>query len=97
MTRSSIPSWSTCGRKGEPALRGLLVDSFVAKGKRRAIVALVKILSEIGDGAAKARAIDRIFELPAMRARELLIRIADAEKDPETLDRIDGLLAKLEE
>ena len=81
----------------EPALRGLLVDGFIAVGKRRAIVAMMKALSEIGDNAAKTRAIDLIQELPARRARELLIRIADVEKDPETLDRIDGLLLKLEE
>ena len=84
-------------KESEPALRGLLVDNFVAVGKRRAIVALMKTLAEIGDDAAKARAIDRIYDLPARRARELLIRIADVEKDPETLDRIDGLLRRLEE
>ncbi len=78
-------------------MRALLVDSFVAAGKRRAVVALVRTLSEIGDGAAKARVLERIGELPAMEARELLIRIADAEKDPETIDRIDGMLVKLEE
>jgi hypothetical protein len=84
-------------KEREPALRGLLVDSFVAAGKRRAVVALMTTLSEIGDSAAKTRAIDRIYELPARRAREMLIRVADVEKDPETIDRIDGLLLKLEE
>lgn len=84
-------------REKEPALRALIVDDFIAAGKRRAIVALVRTLSEIGDGAGKARVLRRIGELPAMRARELLIRIADAEKDPETIDKIDGMLVKLEE
>lgn len=81
----------------DPALRGLIVDDFIAAGKRRAIVALVRTLSETGDTAGKARVLERIGELSAIRARELLIRIADAERDPETIDRIDGMLAKLEE
>jgi hypothetical protein len=84
-------------KEEEPALRALLVDDFMAVGKRKAIVALVRTLSEIGDGAAKARVLERIGDLPPMQARELLIRIADAEKDPETIDRIDGMLLKLEE
>jgi hypothetical protein len=84
-------------RESEPNLRGLIVDDFIAAGKRRAIVALVQTLSDIGDTEGKARVLRKIGELPARRARELLITIADAEKDPETIDRIDGMLARLEE
>jgi len=80
----------------DPKLRSLIVDGFVALGKRRTIVALMMTLTEIGDRDAKARALDRICSFPPMKARELLLLIADAERDPETIDRIDSLLAGLE-
>ena len=60
------------------------------------IAALMMTLTEIGDKQGKTEVLDRIYAFPPMRARELLIRIADIEKDPETIDRIDGLLSRLE-
>ncbi len=79
-------------KEREPELRGLLADYVVAAGKRRAIVALMKILSDMGDGATRERVVERICEFPEISARDLLIRIADVEREPEMIDRIDGLL-----
>ncbi len=78
-------------------LRRLLVRGFVETGKRRSIVALMAALSEVDDRDAKAYTVDYICGLPPRTARDLLIEIADAEKDPEMIDAIDGRLSRLEE
>ncbi|MGA2109643.1 MAG: HEAT repeat domain-containing protein [Syntrophorhabdales bacterium] len=83
-------------KERDPRLRALLVDGLVALDKRKLIAALMMTLTEIGDKQGKTEVLDRIYAFPPMRARELLIRIADIEKDPETIDRIDGLLSRLE-
>ncbi|MGD0658545.1 MAG: hypothetical protein ABSD38_10815 [Syntrophorhabdales bacterium] len=83
-------------KENDPRLRALLVDGLVALDKRKLIAALMMTLTEIGDKQGKTEVLDRIYAFPPMRARELLIRIADIEKDPETIDRIDGLLSRLE-
>jgi hypothetical protein len=79
------------------ALRMLLVEGFIETGKRKSIVALMAALSEMGDKDAKAHVVDYICGLPPRTARDLLIEIADVEKDPEMIDRIDDRLSKLEE
>jgi hypothetical protein len=84
-------------RESEPALRALLVKGFVVIGKRRTIVALMNTLTEMGHREAKMRVIDYISRLPARSARELLIEIADVEKEPEMIDEIDARLSKIEE
>jgi hypothetical protein len=84
-------------KESSPELRMLLVESFVASGKRRSIVALMSALTEMADKDAKAHVVDRIYHLPARTARDLLIGIADVEKDPEMIDRIDYWLSRLEE
>jgi len=84
-------------KESSPELRMLLVESFVASGKRRSIVALMSALTEMADKDAKAHVGDRIYHLPARTARDLLIGIADVEKDPEMIDRIDYWLSRLEE
>ncbi len=79
------------------ALRRLLVEGFIETGKRRSIVALMAALSEMADKDAKAHLVDYICGLPPRTARDLLIEIADVEKDPEMIDRIDDRLTRLEE
>ncbi len=81
----------------DAALRDLIVKCFVAIGKRRTAVALMNTLSEIGDTALKIKALDYIYALPARRARDILIEIGVAERDPEMIERIDTCLAMLEE
>jgi hypothetical protein len=83
-------------KEKEPGLRALLVDGLVGLDRRKLIAALMMTLTEIGDKQGKTDVLDRICAFPPARARELLIRIADIEKDPETIDRIDSLLSRLE-
>jgi DNA-binding transcriptional ArsR family regulator len=84
-------------RETEPELRRLLVEGFVTIGKRRTIVALMNTLTEMAAWDMKLRAIDYVYSLPARTARELLLEIAEVEKDPEVMDRIDYRLSRLEE
>ncbi len=51
----------------------------------------------MGDRDGRMRAIDSIYRLPATSAHNLLIEIANVEKDPEMIDRIDYWLSRLEE
>ncbi len=80
-----------------PELRSFLVEGLVAAGRRRAVVALMRTLAEMGDRDARIKAIDAIYRLPASTAHNLLLEIASVEKDPEMIDRIDEWLSKLEE
>ena len=84
-------------RETDSELRRLLVEGFVTIGKRRTIVALMNTLTEMAAWDTKLKAIDYIYSLPARTARELLLEIAEVEKDPEVLDRIDYRLSRLEE
>jgi hypothetical protein len=84
-------------RETAPKLRTFLVEGFVAAGRRRTIVALMRTLAEMADRDARIKAIDTIYRLPARTAHDLLIEIANVEKDPELIDRIDYWLSKLEE
>ncbi len=84
-------------RETVPELRGFLVEGFVAAGKRRTIVALMSTLAEMADRDARIKVIDALYRLPARTAHNLLIEIANVEKDPEIIDRIDYWLSKLEE
>ena len=74
-----------------PELRGFLVEGFVGAGKRKTVVALMSALAEMGDRDARIKAIDSISRLPARNAVNLLLEIANVEKDPEMIDRIDLL------
>jgi hypothetical protein len=84
-------------RETVPELRGFLVEGFVAAGRRRTIVALMKTLVDMADRDARIKVIDGIYRLPARTAHNLLIEIANVEKDPELIDRVDYWLSKLEE
>ncbi len=84
-------------RETVPELRSLLVEGFVTAGRRRTVVALMRTLAEMGDRDGRMRAIDSIYRLPATSAHNLLIEIANVEKDPEMIDRIDYWLSRLEE
>jgi len=84
-------------RETVPELRGFLVEGFVAAGRRRTIVALMRTLTEMADRDARIKVIDAIYRLPARTAHNLFIEIANVEKDPELIDRIDDWLSRLEE
>jgi hypothetical protein len=80
-----------------PELRAFLVEGLVGAGKRKTVVALMGALAEMEDRDERIKAIDSISRLPARNAVNLLLEIANAEKDPEMIDRIDYWLYKLEE
>jgi hypothetical protein len=84
-------------RETDAGLRDLLVKCFVSIGKRRTAVALMTSLSEIGDTALKIKALDYIYALPARKARDILVEVGVAERDPDMIERIDTCLAMLEE
>jgi len=45
----------------------------------------------------KLEGIDYIFNLPSKTARDLLLEVAEIDKDPEVKNKIGSLLAILEE
>jgi hypothetical protein len=51
----------------------------------------------MADRDARIKVIDAIYRLPARTAHNLFIEIANVEKDPELIDRIDDWLSRLEE
>lgn len=91
------PLLAHLSRETDAGLRDLLVKCFVSVGKRRTAVALMCTLSEIGDTALKIKALDYIYALPSRKARDILIEVGVAERDPEMIERIDTCLAMLEE
>ena len=78
-------------------VRGLIVEGAISSRTRKAILAVMNILSDAGDREMRLRIPDLISVLPPKAARELLMELADVEKDPELLDRMDSVLARLEE
>jgi hypothetical protein len=84
-------------KETDASLRDLLVKCFVSVGKRRTAVALMCTLSEIGETALKIKALDYIYALPSRKARDVLVEVGVAEKDPDMIERIDTCLAMLEE
>jgi hypothetical protein len=91
------PLLSHLRNETDSELRMLMVRTFVMLGKRRTIIALMNALTEMDDKEAKEKTVDYISQLSLRKARELLIEIADIEKDPDVIDRIDNYLSKLEE
>ena len=78
-------------------VRGLIVEGAISSRTRKTILAVMNILSDAGDREMRLRIPDLISVLPPKAARELLMELADVEKDPELLDRMDSVLARLEE
>jgi hypothetical protein len=62
--------------------------------KRRALVAIINTLQDIGDRQLRLNAIDFFYSLADGKAKEFLVEIREQEKDPLVLMRIDNLLAK---
>lgn len=84
-------------RETVPELRARMAETIAATGKRNAILALMNLILDPKDAALKHRVLEQVAALPGMTARELLLEMGDLERDPETIDRIDQLLAMVEE
>lgn len=84
-------------RETVPELRVRMAETIAATGKRNAILALMNLILDPKDAALKHRVLEQVAALPGMTARELLLEMGDLERDPETIDRIDQLLAMVEE
>jgi hypothetical protein len=79
-----------------PELRARIAETIAATGKRNAILALMNLILDPKDATLKHRVLEQVAALPGMTARELLLEMGDLERDPETIDRIDQLLAMVE-
>jgi hypothetical protein len=71
-----------------------LVNGVDLTRKRRAFVAIINTLQDIGDRQLRLNAIDFFYSLADGKAKEFLVEIREQEKDPLVLMRIDNLLAK---
>lgn len=78
-------------------IKNLLIQGIGLTGKKRAIVAIMNTLEEIGDKKLRLKAIEFFYSLFGENARQLLTDIREKEKDPIVLMKIDSLLSKPEE
>ncbi|MCX5798078.1 MAG: hypothetical protein NTU90_00680, partial [Proteobacteria bacterium] len=78
-------------------IKNLLIQGIGLTGKKRAIVAIMNTLEEIGDKKLRLKAIEFFYSLFGKNARQLLTDIREKEKDPIVLMKIDSLLSKPEE
>jgi len=75
-------------------IKKTLVNGVGLTRKKRAFVAIINALQEIGEQQLRLNAIDFFYSLADGKAREFLIEIRQQENDPFVLMRIDNLLAK---
>jgi hypothetical protein len=80
-----------------PEIKKTLVNGVGLTRKKRAFVAIINTLQDIGDRQLRLNAIDFFYSLADGKAKEFLVEIREQEKDPLVLMRIDSLLAKEEE
>jgi len=77
-----------------PEIKKTLVNGVGLTRKKRAFVAIINALQDIGEQQLRLNAIDFFYSLADGKAREFLIEIRQQESDPFVLTRIDNLLAK---
>jgi HEAT repeat protein len=77
-----------------PAIKNALVKGVGRTGKKRAFVAIMNTLQDMGDRQSRLSAIDLFYSLTNGRAKEFLVEIKDREKDPVVLAKIDDLLSR---
>ncbi len=73
-------------------IKDLVIQGIGLTGKKRAIIAIMNTLKEIGDSALRLRAIEFFHSLFGENARQLLTEIKEIEEDPGIQKRIDQLL-----
>ncbi len=77
-----------------PEIKKTLVNGVGLTRKRRAFVAIINALKDIGDQQLRLNAIDFFYSLADGKATEFLVEIRQHESDPLVLTRIDNLLAR---
>jgi hypothetical protein len=77
-----------------PEIKKALISGVGLTRKKRALVAIINTLQDIGDRQLRLNAIDFLHSLADGRAKEFLVEIREKEKDPIVLMRIDDLLAR---
>lgn len=80
-----------------PEIKKTLINGVGLTRKKKAFVAIIKTLQDIGDRQLRLNAIDFFYSLADGKAKEFLVEIREQEKDPLVLERIDDLLAKEEQ
>lgn len=78
-----------------PEIKDLLIKGICMTKKKRAIIAIVNTLREIGDKQLLMRAIDFFYYLFDTNAGEILEEIEETEKDPAVLSKIDAILSRI--
>ncbi|HOV89548.1 MAG TPA: hypothetical protein PKW07_02430 [Syntrophorhabdaceae bacterium] len=78
-----------------PEIKDLLIKGICSTKKKRAILAIVKTLRELGDKQLLIKAIDLFYYLFGTNAGEILAEIKETEKDPAVLSKIDAILSKI--
>jgi len=76
-------------------IRDLVIKGIGLTGKKKAMMAIMNTLNEIGDRQLRLKAIDLFYPLFGENAQQLLMDIREAEEDPVIIGKIDMLLAKL--
>lgn len=75
-------------------IRDLVIQGIGLTGKKRAIIAIMNTLKEIGDASLRLRAIEFFHSLFGENAERLLRDIRELEDDPDIKKRIDSLLTQ---
>ncbi len=78
-----------------PEIKDLLIQGICITKKKRAILAIVNTLKEIGDKELLLKAIDFFYYLLGANSRGLLIEIKENEHDPQVLKKLEQILSMI--
>jgi HEAT repeat protein len=78
-------------------IKNLLIEGIGHSGKKRAILAIMDTLKEIGDRELRLRAIEFFYALLDGNLKSILTEIRESEEDPVIATKIDGLLSTIKE
>jgi hypothetical protein len=75
-------------------IRDLVIKGIGLTGKKKAMIAIMNTLNEIGDTQLRLKAIEFFYSLFDENTKQLLTDMRKTEKDPAMIRKIDALLAK---
>lgn len=78
-----------------PEIKDLLIQGICITKKKKAMIAIVNTLKEIGDKQLLLKAIDFFYYLLGPNSEGLLLEIRDKEQDPSVLEKIREILSKV--
>jgi len=82
--------------RNEPdqGIQDLIIKGIAATGKRRAVIAVMSVLTEMGDKALKPRAIELVCStISGEELRQVLTDIRDIEDDPAIVKQLNQLIS----